>query len=1007
MKDDISTRARELFKRLSELPPEEKSQKLEHECAKDPEVRAEVEALLRSFEEAGSFLETPALGSYALEASDDGIQDPVGRKIDDFTVHRVLATGGMGAVYEAQQDSPSRRVALKILKPSAVSPSTLRRFEFESEILARLRHPGIAQIYAAGSFKNHRGVTQPYFAMEFIPEALPIVEFANAKRLNREERVKLFATVAEAVHHGHQKGVIHRDLKPGNILVDASGQARIIDFGVARSTHSDFLTESAQTRTGQIIGTLSYMSPEQCEGDPDNLDTRSDVYSLGVVLYELLCGELPYAIQGVGLITGARMIREQTPRRPRRTDPTLPSDLEAILLKALEKEALSRYQSAAGFTADLRRFLRNEPVLAKPQSRIYSLRVFARRNRAFVGSLVTLFLVLIAATIISAGFAIEKNKEAQRRQLAETAAAGRAAEAKENEALAGAVNEFLLDMFGQANPRLNPHAKNTTIRQAADFAAQKIARAPLDPPVVEGLVQNVLADIYRGLGVYEVSIHHNTQAIAIFQSELGPNHERTLRAVDRRGAILRSIGKFHEALAVYEDLVPRIREHQPASRLLLSALNTLAMVQLAVREPDKALAVAKEALALGPGVIPGVHDQLAESHQNLGGVLQKTAQWADAERQFRIALGMRRELYGELHSTVAQSMNSLASVLDQLGRLEEAEDLARQTVTITEKLYENGHPLIGQALNNLGCRLSQHGKLQEAVSCYERAVQLWRKAWPQGHPELSAGMANLAGALHALGRFREAELLYGEALQGLRELYGDIDDLQVAESLEGLANAIGKQGRHRESLAFFEQAISMYRALDGRYQENIGRSLISLATQYDLLGQLDHAEPHYRQAIAVLEPLPSPPPGYLIRARHGLAVLLTKKIQPLPRHSLDRASTLVEAASLLRRSGQLAEAVSLIKEALESYQSADLQDSPPALQARSVYGACLMARSLFDEAEHHLLHAFWGLDEAEDVQEDELRAAMERLVELYEAWEDPDEAEAWLFKIEEQLAPSR
>ena len=311
--------------------------------------------------------------------------------IGGYRLLETLGEGGMGTVYKAEQDRPRRIVALKVIKPGVITEEMRRRFDRETQVLGRLQHPGIAQIYEAGTTDQATG-GQPYFAMEFVADGRPITAHAAAARLTTDVRLALLAEVCDAVHHAHQRGVIHRDLKPANILVDPTGQPKVLDFGIARVTDSD-IQATMQTDVGQLLGTLPYMSPEQVAGDVLDLDTRSDVYALGVVLYELLAERLPYEVAGRALTEVARVIAEEEPASLRTPGRTLDADVELIVRKALEKERTRRYQFAAELAADLRRYLAHEPIEARAPTTIYQLRKFARRHVALVGG--------VAATVVA------------------------------------------------------------------------------------------------------------------------------------------------------------------------------------------------------------------------------------------------------------------------------------------------------------------------------------------------------------------------------------------------------------------------------------------------------------------------------------------------------------------------------------------------------------------------------------------------------------------------------
>ncbi|MBA3296852.1 MAG: serine/threonine protein kinase [Acidobacteria bacterium] len=365
-------------------------------------------------------------------------------RIGPYRILRLLGEGGMGVVYEAEQASPRRTVALKVIRAGYATGEMLRRFQNEALALGRLQHPGIGQIYDAGTADTPFG-RQPYFAMELV-NGQSLLEYCDTHRLSVRQRLELIATICDAVQHAHQRALIHRDLKPANILVDESGQPHILDFGVARLTDSD-AHATRQTDMGQLIGTLAYMSPEQVLGDPAEIDTRSDVYALGIILYEVLAGKLPYAI-GHQLTEAVRTIREEEPAALRAINRAYRGDVDTIVGKTLEKDKTRRYASAAELAADLRRHLRDEPIMARPPSASYLLQKFARRNTALVVGAGAVLVVLVLGVVTSTWLAVQALRAE--------------AKATQQSAIAEAVNDFLQnDLLAQAsaNNQSGPSAK--------------------------------------------------------------------------------------------------------------------------------------------------------------------------------------------------------------------------------------------------------------------------------------------------------------------------------------------------------------------------------------------------------------------------------------------------------------------------------------------------------------------------------------------------------------------
>ena len=398
------SRLRRVVEAALDLPPEAREAYVREQLADDPALVEEALGVLAATADE-SFLQG--------ERSPPGRDPLLGSRLGRYEIVRVLGSGGMGTVYEARQDAPRRTVALKVL--TALHPRAAERFRYEAELLGRLRHPRIATILEAGvGAPDHGGPERPWFAMEYVPDARTLPAHAAAQDLDESGRIALFLQVLDAVEYGHQQGVIHRDLKPDNILVDADGRVKIIDFGVARTQDPEAGGATMRTRGGEILGTLAYMSPEQVAGHA--VDTRGDVYALGVVLYELLTGALPIDVRSTGFLVAARRIAEEAPRRPAHAGRQVPADLEAVLLTALAKEPARRYPAVGALAADLRRYLAGEAVTARTPGALHALRLFARRHRVAVGAAALVFGVTVAAAVISVGFAVQSHEAEQRAQ---------------------------------------------------------------------------------------------------------------------------------------------------------------------------------------------------------------------------------------------------------------------------------------------------------------------------------------------------------------------------------------------------------------------------------------------------------------------------------------------------------------------------------------------------------------------------------------------------------------
>jgi tetratricopeptide (TPR) repeat protein/predicted Ser/Thr protein kinase len=791
-----------------------------------------------------------------------------------YTIRSCIGQGGMGAVYRASQHRPQRDVALKLMRPGLTSDKALRRFELEAELLGRLTHPGIAQIYEAGI---HNGT--PFFAMELV-DGMTLREWAGATDPSLQERLSLFIRVCDAVHHAHAKGIIHRDLKPSNILVTTDPNTsepapKILDFGVARATDADIAATTMHTEVGQLIGTLPYMSPEQIAADPDDLDTRSDVYALGVVLYELLADRLPYDLGKRMIHEAARVIREDDPARLSSVNTRYRGDIETIVAKALEKQRERRYQSALDLGADLKRYLTDEPIAARPPGRWYQITKFAKRNRALVTGIVVAFIALLLGLGGTTWGLIEAN---QQREAAETAQAAEAKRAEELQQVA----DFQAAQLGEIDAttmgvRLRrslidaaPEDRRATVEQAlaglnfTDIALESLEENIFErtltaiddqfaeQPLVQAQLLQTVADTVRDLGLYELATAPQERALAIRRRSLGDDHLMTLTSINSMGYLLDARGLLDEAESHYREALKgrRLQLGNEDADTAVSISNIGFLLQ-ARGELDEAEPYYREAIEIQRKVLGDDHRNTLAAINNLGFLLAAQSRFDEAEKHYREALEGRRRTLGDEHQDTLQSIGNLAHLLEYQSKLDEAEKLSLEALELRRRVLGGEHPDTLQSINNHGSLLMSRGREAEAEQYFRDALFIRRRVLGDEHPSTLRTINNLGAALRAQGKLAEAEPYQREAMLGFQRLF-EPSHPNALVATSNLALLLADLDRGEEAILLANQAVAGGQDALGETHWLVGNFMGKQGRALQSLGRYADAAESTQQAHAIL-----------------------------------------------------------------------------------------------------------------------------------------------------------
>jgi len=770
--------------------------------------------------------------------------------IGDFRVVRMIGAGGMGVVYEAEQQHPKRPVALKVIRGDrCLDDTAVKLFQREAQVLARLKHPAIAAIYESGRTEDG----EHFFAMELV-RGQTLADWLAGRpadqKLSSTEldlRLRVFRRICEGVAYAHQRGVVHRDLKPSNILIfedESSGSAqgaagapgvKILDFGLARITDTDVAATTLVTDAGTIRGTLSYMSPEQIRGNPDEIDMRTDIYSLGVVLYQLFTGDLPYDVIGKPMHEISRMICEESPKslisawkggsRPDR-------DIETITFKALEKSATRRYQSVTALEEDIDRFLKNQPILARPASAAYQLRKMVQRHKVPFFSAAAI-LLLLAGSVIT--LSIQANTIAHERDRANHEARN-----------ALAVTEFLVQLFAVADPA-EARDRDITARELLDRGVGQMSDELEQQPEVRAMLSSVLGRVYLSLGLFDQAAPLLEEAL-VLQGELyGKETAGSAEAAENLAVLYMETGDFEKAEPrLNEVLALQRRLHGDRSSEVAESLYHVAVLHLHRGEFQAAIPLFEEALATERELSGGPNEATASIINDLAYSASKLGRDDEAERLNREALAQRREILGDDHPSVAQSLNNLGQSLARRGDYEEAEQMIREAVALNRKIYGEHHPELNATLSSFASVLRDSGKLVEAEQVLREIIEGDRTTFGDNHPVVAGDLTMLATVLERLGEPDAAESYYREALDIQRKVFTE-DSWQIATTKNLLASSLISQGRHQEAEPLLVESFRIISDTFGEDHPRTGAARRRVVTNYEAWGKPELADP-YRQA---------------------------------------------------------------------------------------------------------------------------------------------------------------
>jgi tetratricopeptide (TPR) repeat protein/predicted Ser/Thr protein kinase len=694
---------------------------------------------------------------------------------DQWTRYKVmdpLGSGGTAIVYKAFDPVLNRHVALKFLLGG--DPVEEQRFLQEARAQAQFEHDHICKIYEVGTFFGKHYISMQFINGESLEKA--------ATKMTVEEKCRMIQQVSEAVHAAHRVGIIHRDIKPGNIMVEqteSGWRPYVLDFGLARQ-----VALPGTTIQGLVIGTPSYMSPEQAWGNPESLDRRTDVYSLGATMYRIFGGRPPYDGKTVEVVF---QLANTDPTPLRKIAPQVPLDIETIIMKCLEREPDRRYDSARALSEEIKRYLDGDPIMGRPPDLLYKLGRKARKHKVIVAVAGIAFAAIVLSTII---FVIEVMNQRNRAEEAQRIAEHEAARAN-------AVKEFLQTTLTSADP-FGDQGRDITLVEALQSASKQIEPKLKNQPDIEAEVRNTIGVTFLDLGHHEEAETQLKKALEIWKNQDTSHNRYYSSTLDHLGTLYQEKGMLNESEKAFrEALAIRKNIFKKDDAQLAQSINNLAVLLRDKGQIEEAEQLHREALSMRKRLFGPDHEEVATSLNNLGGILVSKSDYAGAETMFREVLRLDRKRYGEDHPNVALSMNNLAFVLQRNGKLAEAEALHRKTLEMNERLLGKEHPLTANSLNNLGRVLLAQGNLDEAEKMLGNCLTIRRKILEADHPHIAITLNFLGQTLQQKNQCQTAEPLFREALTILSK--SDFDPAPQASVKSNLGECLMKMNRHPEA----------------------------------------------------------------------------------------------------------------------------------------------------------------------------------------------------------------